>query len=202
MKKIISFFGDVFKKVKIKFRVIDVRKFNRKTAIIGVLIVVLAAGGLFFGRNYLKPKPKQIYEALIAVRSQSNPDPKEDERNSLKAGDVILVLPEGHKWSETERVSYLILRMNMNEDQARTLVSPQERKAVIPKPKSDEEKKQAEERKKAEGNRQQMETVRARQYRIKLEELDRNFDPNTLLEKQPYMDKIYDWSLVEKKPKL
>jgi hypothetical protein len=193
MKKIISFFGDVFKKVKTRLKSIEVRKFNKKTVIIGIVIVVLAAGGLFFGRKYLKPKPKQIYEALIAVRSQSNPDPKEDERNSLKAGDVILVLPEGHKWSETERVSYLILRMKMNEDQARTLVEPEQKTVKEEVPSGPDGKKEKQER---------QEILRARRYRINLEELDKNFNPNDLLARQPYLDKVYDWSLVEKKPKL
>jgi hypothetical protein len=174
---------------------------KRKTAIVLVALVVLVVG-VSLGWNYLKPQPKKVYEALIAVRNQYNADPVEDAKNSLKAGDVLLVLPEGHKWSETEKVSYLILKINLTASEAQTIVSPQERKAVIPKPKTDEEKKRAEERKKAEGNRQQMETVRARQYRIKLEELDKNFDPNILLERQPYLDKIYDWKIVEKKAKL
>lgn len=174
---------------------------KKKVVVILAALIALAIGA-YFGRQYLKPKPKKIYEALIQVRSQNNSDPVEDAKNSLKAGDVLLVLPEGHNWSETERVSFLILKMNLTEDEARTLVSPQERKAVIPKPKTDEEKKQAEERKKAEGGRPQTETVRARRYRIKLEELDKNFDPNVLLERQPYLDKIYDWKIVEKKPKI
>jgi len=174
---------------------------KKKAAIVLGALVVLIVGG-YLGYKYLKPQPKKVYEALIAVRSQANADPVEDAKNSLKAGDVLLLLPEGHRWSDTEKVSYLILKMNLTEKQAQTLVSPEEKKAVIPKPKTDEEKKIAEERKKAEGDRQQMETVRARRYRVKLEELDKNFDPNILLEKQPYLDKIYDWKIVEKKPKL
>jgi len=174
---------------------------KKKAAIILGALVVLVVG-VSFGWKYLKPQPKKVYEALIAVRSQSNADPVEDAKNSLKAGDVILVLPEGHRWSDTEKFSYLLLKMNLTEKEAQTLVSPEEKKAVIPKPKTDEEKKQQAERKKAEGDRQQMETVRARRYRIKLEELDKNFDPNVLLNGQPYLDKIYDWKIVEKKPKL
>lgn len=175
---------------------------NKKKAaiVLGALVVLVVGASL--GWKYLKPQPKKVYEALIAVRSQSNADPVEDAKNSLKAGDVLLLLPEGHKWSETEKVSYLILKMNLTEKEAQTIVSPEEKKAVEPKPTTDEEKKRAEERKKAEGNRQQMETVRARRYRIKLEELDKNFDPNILLERQPYLDKIYDWKIVEKKAKL
>jgi hypothetical protein len=190
---------------KMYFRTLDFTKSlitdKRKAAIILGALVVLVVG-TSLGWKYLKPQPKKVYEALIAVRSQSNSDPVEDAKNSLKAGDVILILPEGHRWSDTEKFSYLLLKMNLTEKEAQTLVSPEEKKAVMPKPKTDEEKKQAEARKKAEGDRQQMETVRARQYRIKLEELDKNFDPNILLERQPYLDKIYDWKIVEKKPKI
>lgn len=173
---------------------------NKKKAAIVLGALVLLIVGASLGWKYLKPQPKQVYEALIAVRSQNNADPVEDAKNSLKAGDVLLLLPEGHRWSDTERLSYLLLKMNLTEKEAQTLVSPQEKKAAIPKPKTDEEKKQAEERKKAEGDRQQMETVRARQYRIKIEELNINAD--AIITAQPYPDKIFDWRIVEKKAKL
>lgn len=176
--------------------------FTRKNIIIGLVVVAVLFGGSILGLKYLKPKPKKVYEALIAVRDQFNPDPAEDLKNSLKAGDVLLLLPEGHNWSDTEKVSYLILKINLTEKEAQTLVSPEEKKAVEKKPVTEEEKKIAAERKKAEGDRDRMETVRARRYRIKLEELDKNFNPNILLEKQPYLDKVYGWSLVEKKPRV
>jgi len=190
---------------EIYFKIFDFLKSlftNKKKAAIALGALAVLAVGAYFGWQYFKPKEYKIYEALIAVRSQFNSDPVEDAKNSLKAGDVLLTLPEGHNWSQTERVSYLILKMKLTEDQAQTLVAPEERKAVEPKPVTEEEKKQAAERKKAEGDRDRMETIRARRYRVKLEELDKNFDPNILLEKQPYLDKIYDWKIVEKKPKL
>lgn len=175
---------------------------TKRNAIILLLAAVLVIAGYFAFKKFYKPSPIHTYEALIAVRNQFNPDPVEDLRTSLKAGDVLLTLPEGHSWSQTERVSYLILKMRLTEDQAQTLVSPEEKKAVELKPKTEEEKKQAEERKKTEGDRDRMETVRARRYRIMIEKLDPNFDPNILLEKQPYLDKIYDWNIVEKKSKV
>lgn len=172
---------------------------KRKAAIALGALVVLAVVG-YFGWQYFKPKEYKTYEALIAVRSQSNSDPVEDAKNSLKAGDVLLTLPEGHKWSDLEKASYLILKMRLTAEQAQTLVSPEEKKAVEPKPKTDEEKKQVAERKKAEGNRHRMETVRARRYRIKIEELNINAD--AIISAQPYPDKIFDWKIVEKKPKI
>jgi len=173
---------------------------NKKKAAIALGALVVLAGGAYYAWQYFKPKEYKVYEALIAVRSQANSDPVEDAKNSLKAGDVLLTLPEGHRWSDLERASYLILKMRLTAEQAQTLVSPEEKKAVLPKPTTDEEKKQAEERKKAEGNRQQMETVRARRYRIKIEELNINAD--AIISAQPYPDKIFDWKIVEKKSKL
>jgi len=173
---------------------------NKKKAAIALGALAVLAAGAYYGWQYFKPKEYKVYEALIAVRSQSNRDPVEDAKNSLKAGDVLLTLPEGHRWSDLERASYLILKMRLTAEQAQTLVSPEEKKAVLPKPTTDEEKKQAEERKKAEGNRQQMETVRARRYRIKIEELNINAD--AIISAQPYPDKIFDWKIVEKKSKL
>jgi hypothetical protein len=43
-------------------------------------------------------------------------------------------------------------------------------------------------------------TLRARAFRINLEKYFPDFNPMILLEKgQPYLDKIYDWKIVEKK---
>jgi hypothetical protein len=188
---------------KMYFRTLDFIKNlfvdKKKAAIaLGALIVLAIAG--YYGWQYFKPKEYKIYEALIAVRNQFNSDPAEDAKNSLKIGDVLLTLPEGHRWSDLEKASYLILKMRLTAEQAQTLVLPEERKAVIPKPKTAEEKKQAAERKKAEGDRQQMETVRARRYRIKIEELNINAD--AIISAQPYPDKIFDWKIVEKKAKI
>jgi len=173
---------------------------GKKKAAIALGALAVVAVGAYYGWQYFKPKEYKIYEALIAVRSQANSDPVEDAKNSLKAGDVLLTLPEGHKWSDTEKVSYLILKMRLTAEQAQTLVSPEERKAVEIKPVTEEEKKQAAERKKAEGDRDRMETVRARRYRIKIEELNINAD--AIISAQPYPDKVFDWKIVEKKPKV
>lgn len=43
------------------------------------------------------------------------------------------------------------------------------------------------------------EIIRARIYRINMEKYFKDFEPLILLRKQPFQDKIYDWSIVEKK---
>jgi hypothetical protein len=171
-----------------------------------VLLIILSAGGWYAKKNLFKPPlPKKVYEIAVQVRSQENSDPVEDMRTSMKAGDVIVVQDEGHSWSNTEKVSYLILKMSLDEEQKAKLTSPEERDQTrkekeARKPK-DFDKMPKEERKRFENEmegRGQKVTVRTRKYRIDLEEL--NFtDPNTLLSAQPYPDKIFDWGIVEEK---
>lgn len=174
---------------------------SKKTIIIALVVLSVVVIGSFVGYKALKPQPKKVYEALIQVRSQSNPDPAEDVKTSLKAGDVLVVLPEGHNWSQTERVSYLILKMNLTEEQARKLLEPEEKVEMVNLPKEEIEQAKKEGQK-IEKEREQRTTLRTRRYRIMIEEIDPSFDPNVLLERQPFLDKTYDWKIVEKKPKV
>jgi hypothetical protein len=182
-------------------------KKNLKKAIIiiGLLFVVLYAITLIF-KNLDKNKndrSSQGYEALIQVRDQTSRDPVEDARASLKAGDVIAVFPAGHSWSGTERMSYLILRLDITEEQSRKLTEPVTKKH---EPTAEEKKSQEERAKNAKENdrkmmdmeRNRMDTVRARAYRIKMSKF-KGFDPNQLMNGQPYMEKMYGWNIVEKK---
>lgn len=193
MKKI---FRKIYSRISDFLKPIFLNK--RKTVVaFGALVFFVIAG--YYGWQFLKPKEYKIYEALIAVRDQYNTDPKEDEKTSLKAGDVLVVLPEGHNWSQTERVSYLILKLNLTEEQAAKLTSSEEKIETIDLPKEEIERAKKDGRK-IDEEREQRTTLRARRYRIKIEELDPNFDPNILLERQPFPDKTYDWGIVEKKP--
>jgi hypothetical protein len=174
-----------------------------------VVIAIIITGAVMWKKGIgifdKKARQKKTYEIAVQVRSQENSDPKEDARTSMKAGDVIVVQNEGHSWSNTEKVSYLILKISLTDDQKQKLTSPETRKlsskelkAKRPKdfdkmPK--DEKKRFEDQEKG---RPQTETVRVRKYRVNLEDL--NFtDPNTLLSAQPYPDKVFDWGIVEEK---
>ena len=53
-------------------------------------------------------------------------DPQEDAIASYKHGDVVMVRPAGHKWTKTERNSFLIVQLYMTEEEAAELGKPQE----------------------------------------------------------------------------
>lgn len=176
----------------------------------GLLVLVLAIVGLayLFAKDDeagMERGEPQEYEIAVQVRDQNNSDPAEDARTSMKAGDVLVVQPVGHSWSATELVSYLILKIKLDNIQKSQLVQPEERKlskkeieARRPgnfKEMPEEERKRFEEEEK---NRPQTETVRTRQYRIDLEEIGFT-DPNALLSGQPFRDKTFDWGIVEEK---
>ncbi len=68
----------------------------------------------------------ELYDILIKLGDNHNPDPQEDARACYKEGDVVLVKPAGHNWSETERRSFLIIQAYLTEEEARNLTKPKE----------------------------------------------------------------------------
>lgn len=162
-----------------------------KNLLILIIVIALATGGFFVGKKYLKPAPKHMYEAMVQARDQFNSDPGEDLKTSLKIGDVIVVLPEGHNWSETERGSYLIVKMNLTEEQSRLLLSPDSKTEKIEVPSGPDGKNE----------KQEQETIlRARRYRLKTEEM--NIKPEDFLGGSTLGGRVFDWRVVEKKAKI
>jgi hypothetical protein len=134
----------------------DIKKItNRKILLIFFVAVILIAGGIFFAwKKWGNPENQpRIFEALVEVRGES-------------AGDAIAVLPEGHEWSETEKTSYLILKLKITPEEAAQLTTAK--------------------------------TGNARAYRLKIETL--NFNPNEIWKGQPFANKVFNNSLIEKKP--
>ena len=99
---------------------------------------------------------------------------------------MIVIFPAGHQWSQTERISYLILNLRITDQEAQELTQPQTKASGSPTAE--------------EPGGPQEETVRARAYRLKIETL--HFDPNTLWKAQPFPDRIFDDTLIEKKVSL
>ncbi len=151
----------------------------------GVKSLVSVIGG---GNSANKESGDKVYEVLVAVRDQHNSDPEEDKKSSMKKGYVIGVYDDGHNWSETERKSYLILKMRLSEKEKSKLTEP-----VKVKKKKEEKEKKTEESNPVEN----MEMVGIRKYKINLEKIG-FADPKKLLEEQPFQDKIFDWKIVEK----
>ncbi len=170
----------------------------KKIIIVAVLSAIVIVGGWFLATRVLKPKPKQLYDVAVMVRSQHNPNKTEDLRSSLKYGDVLMVQAADHKWSTTEKVSYLILKMKLTEEQVAKLTGPEEREIKL-KELSDEERSRIEEEGREDEPR--METLRARAYQIDMSEFE-GFEPLDLLKGQPYKDKVFGWRIVEKKESL
>lgn len=181
---------------------LKIKNSDKKTkyaALVAVLILLIAAGFVFRGKifsgknnaeNGREGEPA-VYEALVQIRDQMSGNPEDDARSSLKKGDVLVILPTGHGWSDTERISYLILKLKLSPEDAAKLAAPEQKEKKLSKEEKEVIKKDGEE------PRAQMETIRARAYRVKIETLD--FNPETLHEKQPFPGKVFDASLIEKK---
>lgn len=159
------------------------------------IAVALVIAGAIWGFNKISRDgglaggEKARYEVLVSVRDESNPDPEEDKRSSMKKGYVIGVYNEGQKWSDTERISFLILKMELTQEQKEKLTRPIEKE--IKREKSPEEKREGEE------DMPEMETVSIREYKIDLEKIGFS-DPDSLLKGQPFADKVFGWEVVEK----
>ena len=149
--------------------------------------------------------PKALYEVAVFAHNQSN----SDSGSSMGIGDVLVTMKEGHSWSNTEKISYLILKMNLTEEQARKLTQADEKEIPF-KDWSEEEKKRAEEEeaRAEEEDREYMrepkrETLRPRLYQIDMEnKVFAGFKRTDLLNGQPFDDQVFDWSIVDKKRKL
>jgi len=183
-------------------------KENRKKIIIFLLVLAIGITTIVIGKKYVfKSESKEIYEVVIMVRDQRSSDPKEDARSSLKSGDVLLVKKDSQKWSQTERVSYLILRMNLNDDEVvkltesvnKELSEKEVEKEIeqftanrgdISKEEADRYKEELEQRK---------EVILLRKYRIEMEKSFPDFKANDLIKGQPFQGEVYDWDIVEKK---
>ena len=184
-------------------------KNNKKTfVIIGILLLIVIAFSFFLLKDKIfKKDPKYIYEVAVMMRSQNNSDPEEDVRTSLKKGDVLVVQKEGHNWSKTEKVSYLILKMELSEAEASKLTKSKTRE--IPEKELSEKKreriKEEEKRAKKAGEKYvpelREETLVAREYRINMKESEelKDLKANDLIKGQPLKDIIFDWKIVEKK---
>ncbi|MFA6183741.1 MAG: hypothetical protein WC682_01410 [Parcubacteria group bacterium] len=169
--------------------------------IIGVIILVAGLlWGIFWGVNKLFFHGKlgnngeiKTYQVLVSIHDNTMPDPAEDKKTSIKKGYALGLYPEDHQWSDTEKVSFLILKMKLNETEATDLMAPVEKDInikTLPKEEQDRLKKEKD-------APPQKETLAARKYKINLEKI--NFsDPNSLLKGQPFTDKVFGWEIVEK----
>ena len=71
-----------------------------------------------------RPRGTQAYDVVVKLGDNVHQDSEEDSRASFKHGDVVVVRPTGHNWSETERNSFLIIQMYLTDKEARALPLP------------------------------------------------------------------------------
>jgi hypothetical protein len=164
-----------------------------------LLIILLAVGGYRLAEKLMDYYATQEYAVAIMVRSQFNKDPVEDVRSSLKYGDVLTVQPVDHNWSDLEKISYLIVKMNLTKSQAANLTTPKYRKEKYENLTSTARDALNARIKESGLSEVPQEIVQARQYRINMEKIFSDFDPLVLLHHQPYQDTTYDWSIIVKK---
>ena len=67
----------------------------------------------------------QLYEMAIMLRDNVLSDPEED-KGSYKKGDIVMIVPAGHNWSETERNSFLIVKAYLTQEKVNELMRPKE----------------------------------------------------------------------------
>ncbi|MDX9855990.1 MAG: hypothetical protein WC260_04255 [Candidatus Pacearchaeota archaeon] len=164
-----------------------------KITIIAFILAVAVSGAIWI---FMKTSEddwggeKARYEVLVSVRDEMSPDPEEDRRSSMKKGYVIGVYDEGQKWSDTERISFLILKMELTQEQKEKLTRPIEKE-------SEREKSAEEKEREGEEDMKEMETISIREYKIDLEKIGFE-DPNSLLKGQPFEREVFGWEVVEK----
>lgn len=173
---------------------------------IGVLLLIgaVAYGAFFLWQKKTGEKdggePK-VFDVAVIAKDQNSGNSEEDQKSSLKAGDVALAREAGRDWSDTEKRIYLILKMKLTEAQAARLTEPETIKLTETEAKEkgifdDEMMKDISKEEKEEMLKQ---TVRARKYRIKVEELGMDLEEAVRIE--PFLDKEFGWEIVEEKDK-
>ncbi len=181
------------------------KDFLFKKNIIFVILFLAIVGGLFY--FFTKDSdPKQNYEVAVVIREKNKKDPGEAAR-ALKYGDVLLVQKEGHNWSSTERISYLILKMSLSESEKQKLTEAVEKNLTkeeiqnelnkLKERNEDMDKEELGQYKEELENR--AEIIRARKYGINMEKYFGDFRPTDLIKGQHYQKEIYDWEIILKK---
>lgn len=171
--------------------------------IVFVLVVIALLGGIFWAVNKFVIKKifdggeTKNYQVLVKTYDDKLSDSEEDRRSSMKKGYVVGVYEENHQWSDSEKVSYLILKMKLNEKEVQK-ITEQVKEEIDIKTLPEEQQKMMKEQKKEERNPDDLtRVVLARKYKIDLEKIGFS-DMNVLLQGQPFEGQVFDWGIVEK----
>lgn len=156
---------------------------NKKWFVIFAVVTVAVLAAAFFGwkkyqtsKNNPENQPS-VYEAMIQTKGQDKYKTDEDRKTFFENGDVLVIFPEGHIWSNGEK-GETIIKLKITKDEAEKLMESETKTA------DDTPKEEA-----ADGTRnEKQETVRLRKYRVDLSDIDTG---------KP--EKVYDSGAIEKK---
>jgi hypothetical protein len=184
------------KKPKVKYKV----DYKKLSFLIGgaILIGGLIWGGIYFFRSKNKTEYK-VYDAAIQLRDQKNSNPEEDARSSSKKGDVILIRETGREWSDTEKVSYLIIKIKLSDEQAQKIVQAKatnlSKEEALEKGILNEE--MSKDMQKEELDQLLKEDILFREYRIDIDKL--GLDLEKIQKERKIPEEEFNWKIVEKK---
>jgi hypothetical protein len=178
-------------------------KYKIFVIVFGIALVLILAGW-FLLSVVIKPAPKQVYDVAVMVRNQGGGGGADDAKTNLKKGDVLAIQKQGHNWSNTEKISYLILQMELTQEQKQKLMQPKTKdldkeegleRGLIRQEELEGENAMSE----AELEERLRQTVIAREYYIDFDELPKEFKPADLMSSQPFAGEVFDWGIVEEK---
>jgi len=67
---------------------------------------------------------EKLYDVVVKLGNNTDAN-TEGDGGSYKHGDVVVIRPTGHEWSETEKDSFLILQMYLTPQEKKELLTPE-----------------------------------------------------------------------------
>jgi hypothetical protein len=125
----------------------------------------------------------QVTTHKLMVQIENRNCPPEIASGCYERGDIVLIKPSDFEFSDAEKTSFLILNMDITDNQAEVLVKSLEQKAKVqPKEKSPD-------------GRPQMDQLKIRKYTVDLKKISLGDD----ITAGKVIDAIYKWDIVREK---
>ena len=132
---------------------------SKKPLVIFLLLIFFSVGGFlawkkYGSKNSAKEEQKTTWEAMIQTKGKDKYETAEDRKTFFENGDVLVIFPQGHSWTTSEKEE-LIVKLKLKKEDADKLT---ESETTIADGEPD----------------RKAETVRLRKYKIDLGEVDKN----------------------------
>lgn len=171
------------------------RKIVKKTTIllwVMVLFLTLSIAVIFFWKtreNRREKSDKIIYEAMVQTQGRDKYETVEERSTFLENGDVVVIYPEGHSWTDSEREK-LIIKLEITAQQAQSLMEADVTETEDTKAKQDSAQALSFIAKRKKVNA-------LRKYRIKLKDI--GWNSQKTLQEQKIDGDIFNASVIEEK---